>query len=122
MATSRNAGRQLRVNPLYRVAQWKRSSLTIEHRILRDGNLAVPGHESRVWAGKDPERPGRQMYFPGDPLFAFDSIFHAVRDAQARERMIAKFDLDATRPDWALGFRYDIVLRGPQETPMEEGR
>ncbi|HEY6644153.1 acyl-CoA thioesterase [Povalibacter sp.] len=40
------------------VAEWKRSSLTIEHRILRDGKLAVQGHESRVWAGKDPERPG----------------------------------------------------------------
>ncbi len=63
-----------------------------------------------------------QMYFPGDPLFPFDPIFHAVSDAQARERLIAKFDLEATRPDWALGFRFDIVLRGPDETPMEEGR
>lgn len=63
-----------------------------------------------------------QMYFPGDPLFPFDPIFHSVSDARARERMIAKFDLEATRPEWALGFRYDIVLRGPQETPMEEGR
>lgn len=40
------------------VGEWKRSSLTIEHRILREGKLAVQGHESRVWAGKDPERPG----------------------------------------------------------------
>lgn len=40
------------------VSQWRRSSLTIEHRILRDGKLAVQGHESRVWAGKDPDRPG----------------------------------------------------------------
>jgi 4-hydroxybenzoyl-CoA thioesterase len=47
-----------RVTVESRVAEWKRSSLTIEHRILRDGKLAVQGHESRVWAGKDPERPG----------------------------------------------------------------
>lgn len=63
-----------------------------------------------------------QMYFPGDPLFPFDPIFHSVADAKARERMIAGFDLEATQPDWALGFRFDIVLRGPDETPMEHGR
>lgn len=40
------------------VAEWKRSSLVVEHRILRDGKLAVQGHESRVWAGKDPDKPG----------------------------------------------------------------
>ncbi len=63
-----------------------------------------------------------QMYFPGDPLFPFDPIFHSVSDAKARERMIARFDLQATRPEWALAFRFDIVLRGPEETPMEHGR
>jgi protocatechuate 3,4-dioxygenase beta subunit len=62
-----------------------------------------------------------QMYFPGDPLFPFDPIFHSVSDARARERMVAKFDLETTRPEWALAFRFDIVLRGPEETPMEEG-
>jgi protocatechuate 3,4-dioxygenase beta subunit len=62
-----------------------------------------------------------QMYFPGDPLFPFDPIFNAVTDASARQRMIASFDLEATKPEWALGFRYDIVLRGPRATPMEGG-
>lgn len=61
-----------------------------------------------------------QMYFPGDPLFAYDPIFNAVSDAKTRELMIAKFDLGATRQDWALGFQYDIVLRGPRATPMEQ--
>lgn len=60
-----------------------------------------------------------QMYFPGDPLFPFDPIFNSITDAGARERMVAKFDLDATVPQWALGFRFDIVLRGPRATPME---
>ena len=58
-----------------------------------------------------------QMYFPGDPLFAYDPIFNAVRDPKARERLIARFDLDNTIPDRALAFRFDIVLR---ETPMED--
>ena len=61
-----------------------------------------------------------QMYFPGDPLFGQDPIFNSVRDATARERMVAAFDLEATLPEWALGYRYDIVLDGPSATPFEE--
>jgi len=57
-----------------------------------------------------------QMYFPGDPLFAHDPIFQSVRDPKARERLVAQFDLELTRPDWALGYRFDIVLRA---TPFE---
>ncbi len=60
-----------------------------------------------------------QMYFPGDPLFAYDPIFQSVRDARARERLIAQFDLELTQPDWALGYRFDIVLRGAAATPFE---
>ena len=61
-----------------------------------------------------------QMYFPGDPLQAFDPIFNAVRDEAARRRMVAGFELELTQPDWALGYRFDIVLRGPGATPFEE--
>jgi protocatechuate 3,4-dioxygenase beta subunit len=57
-----------------------------------------------------------QMYFPGDSLFAYDPIFQSVRDARARERMVARFDLELTQPEWALGYRFDIVLRS---TPFE---
>ena len=60
-----------------------------------------------------------QMYFPGDPLLALDPIFHTVPDADARDRLVAKFDLDVTKPDWALGYRFDVVLRGRLATPME---
>ena len=60
------------------------------------------------------------MYFPGDPLFPLDPIFQSVRDPRARERMISSFDLDTTVPEWALGFTFDIVLRGPDATPLEE--
>jgi protocatechuate 3,4-dioxygenase beta subunit len=58
-----------------------------------------------------------QMYFPGDPLFAYDPIFQSVRDRAARERLVSSFELDLTEPDWALGYRFDIVLR---RTPVEQ--
>ncbi|MHA6780882.1 protocatechuate 3,4-dioxygenase subunit beta [Pseudonocardia saturnea] len=60
-----------------------------------------------------------QMYFPDDPLFAQDPIFNSVPDEKARLRMVSTFDLDATRPEWALAYRFDIVLRGRDQTPFE---
>jgi len=66
------------------------------------------------------ERLVTQMYFPGDPLFPFDPIFHSVRDEAARERLVSSFDLELTEPDRALGFRWDIVLGGREATPLEE--
>jgi protocatechuate 3,4-dioxygenase beta subunit len=60
-----------------------------------------------------------QMYFPGDPLFAFDPVFQSIPDERARQRLISRFDLEATQPQWALGFRFDIVLRGRDATPFE---
>ncbi len=61
-----------------------------------------------------------QMYFPGDPLFPFDPIFQSIPDEKARQRLISKFDLETTQPERALGFRFDIVLRGREATPFEE--
>jgi protocatechuate 3,4-dioxygenase beta subunit len=63
-----------------------------------------------------------QMYFPDDPLFPYDPIFESVRDPAARRRLIARFDLETTIPDQALGFVFDIVLRGLAATPFEGGR
>jgi len=60
-----------------------------------------------------------QMYFPADPLFAFDPMFQSVRDESARQRMVSQFDLSLTEPEWALGYRFDIVLRGRNSTPFE---
>ncbi len=61
-----------------------------------------------------------QMYFPGDPLLPFDPMWNSVADEKARERMMSSFALDLTEPEWALGYRWDIVLRGSEATPMEE--
>jgi len=60
-----------------------------------------------------------QMYFPGDPLFDYDPVYQSIPDEKARQRLISKFDLETTQPQWALGFRFDIVLRGPEATPFE---
>ncbi len=61
-----------------------------------------------------------QMYFPGDPLFAYDPIFKSIPDEAARHRLVSRFDIDTTQPEWALGYVFDIVLRGRGATPMEE--
>ena len=60
-----------------------------------------------------------QLYFPGDPLFFQDPIFQSVREERDRERMISRFDLDETVPEWALAYEFDVVLRGREATPME---
>jgi protocatechuate 3,4-dioxygenase beta subunit len=60
-----------------------------------------------------------QMYFPNDPLFPFDPIFNSVTDETARLRVVSDFDLDHTEPGWALAYRFNIVLRGRNATPME---
>jgi protocatechuate 3,4-dioxygenase beta subunit len=61
-----------------------------------------------------------QLYFPGDPLFAYDPIFQSVRDPAARARLVSSFDLETTEPEWALGYRFDVVLGGPAATPLED--
>jgi protocatechuate 3,4-dioxygenase beta subunit len=61
-----------------------------------------------------------QMYFPEDPLLAFDPMFQSIRDERAQQRLISRFDLSLTKPEWALGYSFDIVVRGPDSTPFEE--
>ena len=60
-----------------------------------------------------------QMYFPGDPLLDDDPMYNCVPDERARQRLISTLDWETTIPEFALGYRFDVVLRGPQETPME---
>ncbi len=60
-----------------------------------------------------------QMYFPGDPLMPIDPVLNSIPDARARQRLVSNFDINVTEPEWALGFTFDIVLRGSNATPME---
>jgi len=60
-----------------------------------------------------------QMYFPGDPLLDYDPMYQSIPDERARKRLISIFDWDTTIPEQALGYKFDVVLRGRDETPME---
>jgi protocatechuate 3,4-dioxygenase, beta subunit len=59
-----------------------------------------------------------QLFFPGDPLLELDPIFQGS-PKEARDRLVSKFSIDVTEPEFALGYVFDIVLRGRTETPME---
>ncbi len=61
-----------------------------------------------------------QMYFPGDPLFAFDPIFQSVTEPAAQQRLIAHYDHDLSVSNFSLGYRFDLVLDGPSATHFEE--
>ncbi len=61
-----------------------------------------------------------QMYFPGDPLMRLDPILQSVPGRRGRDLLVAAFDVDLTEPAWALGYRWDIVLRGRNATPTEK--
>jgi protocatechuate 3,4-dioxygenase beta subunit len=60
-----------------------------------------------------------QMYFPGDPLMPIDPIFQSIPDQHGRDLLVATLDLALTEPEWALGYRWDITLRGRNATPRE---
>jgi protocatechuate 3,4-dioxygenase beta subunit len=60
-----------------------------------------------------------QMYFPNDPLLPLDPIFNSIPDEDARQLMVSSYDHEVTEPEWALGFRWDIVVCGPHQTPFE---
>jgi protocatechuate 3,4-dioxygenase, beta subunit len=60
-----------------------------------------------------------QMYFPGDPLLGYDPIFQSTADRAARQRLICAYDPGLSEPEWALGYRFDMVLRGRAATPAD---
>ena len=61
-----------------------------------------------------------QMYFPGDPLLPYDPMYMSIPDEKARVRLISQFDWENTVPEHALAYRFDIVLRGREATPMDD--
>jgi protocatechuate 3,4-dioxygenase beta subunit len=63
-----------------------------------------------------------QMYFPGDPLLDYDPMYNCVADEKARKRLVSLFDWENTLPEYALAYRFDLVLRGREATPMENRR
>jgi protocatechuate 3,4-dioxygenase beta subunit len=60
-----------------------------------------------------------QMYFPGDPMLAYDPIYNCVEDEKAKARMVSAFDWENAINEYALAYRFDIVLRGRKMTVWE---
>lgn len=60
-----------------------------------------------------------QMYFPDDPLIEIDPIANAV-PMPYRQRMVSRFDMATTQAGWALGYLFDIVLKGREQTVFED--
>jgi len=63
-----------------------------------------------------------QLYFEGDPLIPLCPIVNTIRDAAAVERLVAKLDMSEMRPFDCLVYRFDMVLRGRQQTFFENQR
>jgi protocatechuate 3,4-dioxygenase beta subunit len=84
-------------------------------------NAWRPAHiHFSVFGTEFTQRMITQMYFPHDPLFALDPIYQAIPDPAARERLVAAYDHDLTTPEWATGYRWDLVLTGTHRTPIEQ--
>jgi protocatechuate 3,4-dioxygenase, beta subunit len=85
-------------------------------------NAWRPAHiHFSVFGSAFTQRLVTQMYFPGDPLFELDPIFQSIVDPAARPRLIARYDHELTEPEYATGYRWDIVLSGAGRTWTEGG-
>lgn len=85
-----------------------------------DENAWRPAHiHFSVFGASLASRLVTQMYFPGDPLMALDPILQSIPDERGRDLLVATLDLALTEPEWALGYRWDITLRGRNATPRE---
>ena len=98
----------------------------VELRTIKPAAYPVPGtggwwrpphvHFS-VWGRVWLSRLVTQMFFPGDPLNDADAILNAVRDAEARERCIARLAPTGKGPEDALVYEYLLVVRGRKSAP-----
>ena len=89
---------------------------------LNHANAWRPAHiHFSVFGPSTVSRLVTQMYFPDDPLHALDPIMNSIPTQRAREALIAGYDHEVTEPEWALGYRWEIVLAGAQATPFEDG-
>jgi protocatechuate 3,4-dioxygenase beta subunit len=83
-------------------------------------NAWRPAHiHFSLFGNRFTERLVTQMYFPGDPLFDLDPIFQSVTDPRARQRLVATYDHAVTTHEWATGYRWDIVVSGPDRVPAD---
>src|SRR6478609_1150008 len=83
-------------------------------------NAWRPAHiHFSVFGSAFTQRIVTQVYFPGDPLFPLDPIYNTIRSQKDRDRLIASYDHDLTVPEFSMGYRWDIVVDGPDATWFE---
>ncbi len=83
-------------------------------------NAWRPAHiHFSIFGSSFTQRLVTQMYFPGDPLFALDPIYNSIWRAKDRESLIGVYDHDDTVPEFSMGYRFDIVVDGPDATWFE---
>ncbi|MGC5171941.1 protocatechuate 3,4-dioxygenase subunit beta [Microbacterium sp. DT81.1] len=83
-------------------------------------NAWRPAHiHFSVFGSAFTQRIVTQMYFPSDPLFALDPIYNTIPRQADRDRLIATYDHDLTVPEFSMGYRWDIVVDGPDATWFE---
>ena len=93
-------------------------------RTIKPGAYPNPGYDNwmrpphihfSIFAAGLMQRLITQLFFPGEPLNDVDPILNGIEDLQARASLIAR--TGGTTPQGAE-YLFDIVLRGPGETPF----
>ncbi len=83
-------------------------------------NAWRPAHiHFSIYGSSFTQRLVTQMYFPGDPLFALDPIYNTIWRQKDRDSLLAVYDHDETVPEVSMGYRFDIVVDGPDATWFE---
>ena len=60
-----------------------------------------------------------QMYFEGDPLISLCPMINAIPDKKSRKYLISKLDFSKTESNKILAYKFDLVLRGVNQTFFE---
>ena len=100
-------------------------------RTIKPGAYPWPNHGSdwrpahihfSVFGEAFAQRLISQLYFEGDPLIPLCPIVNTIADPRAIQQLVAKLDMGEMRPFDCLVYRFDIVLRGRQQTFFENRR
>lgn len=94
-------------------------------RSIKPGAYPNPGYDDwyrpphihySIFAAGLMQRLITQLYFPGEELNDIDPILNGIEDLDERAALIARRAAD--EPDGSEHYAFDIVLRGPAQTPF----
>src|SRR5918994_1725665 len=84
--------------------------------VLDDTGRPVPNALVEIWQAN---AAGRYLHHNDQHDAPLDPICNSIPDEAARQSLIATYDHEITQPDWALGYRFDMIVCGPRITPFE---